>query len=334
MSRPRRLTSVDVAREAGVSRATVSYVLNDTPNQRIPEATRQRVWEAVARLGYTPSANARSLRSGRSEIVLWLLPDWPIGRMLGSVLEAIALALAEQGLILVAHPRAGNRRPIAEVWRAISPAVVLLWGPLSEADEASLRAAGVRATVALMDSSGASETQGLVVSEQRTGRLQAEHLAARGHRRIGYAYPDDRRVFSFAEPRLTGVRTACAELGLDAPDVVTVGLDRDSGEAAVDHWISGPDPVTAVCAYNDETALAVLAGLRVRGLRAPDDLAVIGVDDLPISALYDPPLSTVVVDAQRLARYVVAAVLAGLADEPAPPFPSSDLINIVARASA
>src|SRR4051812_43365688 len=81
--RPRRATSADVAREAGVSRATVSYVLNDTPHQKIPEATRRRVLEAAARLGYAPSAAARTLRTGRSDVVLGMLPDWPIGPAVG-----------------------------------------------------------------------------------------------------------------------------------------------------------------------------------------------------------------------------------------------------------
>src|SRR4051794_33842882 len=79
MADGRRVTSADVARLAGVSRATVSYVHNDTPQQTISGPTRARVLDAAARLGYAPSAAARTLRTGRSDIVLCLLPDWPIG---------------------------------------------------------------------------------------------------------------------------------------------------------------------------------------------------------------------------------------------------------------
>src|SRR3954447_18722682 len=85
--RPRRPTGADVARQAGLSRATVSYVLNDTAHQPIPERTRQRVLAAAAELGYTPSAAARTLSSGRSDLVLLLLPDWPIGPTVGQLLE-------------------------------------------------------------------------------------------------------------------------------------------------------------------------------------------------------------------------------------------------------
>src|SRR4051794_41190218 len=87
--RTRRITSADVAREAGVSRTTVSYVLNETPHQKIPDATRQRVLDAVARLEYAPSAAARALQSGRSDVVLCLLPDWPIGPAVRGPLGAL-----------------------------------------------------------------------------------------------------------------------------------------------------------------------------------------------------------------------------------------------------
>src|SRR3954470_23628440 len=108
--RLRRITSADVAREAGVSRTTVSYVLNETPHQKIPDATRQRVLDAVARLEYAPSAAARALQSGRSDVVLCLLPDWPIGPTVGALLEYLSAALAEQRLTFVAHARTARRR--------------------------------------------------------------------------------------------------------------------------------------------------------------------------------------------------------------------------------
>jgi len=96
----RRVTSADVARAVGLSRTTVSYVLNETPGQKIPENTRRRVLDAAASLGYAPSAAARTLRSGRSDVVLCLLPDWPIGVVLGRLLESMSLELGRRGLTL------------------------------------------------------------------------------------------------------------------------------------------------------------------------------------------------------------------------------------------
>src|SRR5690242_1058944 len=99
-----RVTSADVARLAGVSRATVSYVLNDRPGQSISTDTRSRVLDAAARLGYAPSAAARALRSGRSEVVLCLLPDWPIGPEVGALLGNLSTEMARAGLTFVVHP--------------------------------------------------------------------------------------------------------------------------------------------------------------------------------------------------------------------------------------
>ncbi len=327
---PRRVTSADVAREAGVSRTTVSYVLNETPHQKIPDATRQRVLHAVERLGYAPSATARALQSGRSDVVLCLLPDWPIGPAMGTLLETLSTSLAAEGLTLYAHPRAAGR-PVSDVWRSLGPAAVVLWDELDDHEVAAMRAAGIAVTVALLSPTGLHKGE-LLVPQQRIGRVQTEHLAATGHRRLGYAYPDDPRVKGFAEPRLDGVRTACADLGLDAPVVQTVAMSLDAAGAAVRSWVGSG--VTGVCAYNDDVALAVLAGARSVGVAVPDDLAVIGVDDIPAAPFASPPLTTVDSDQGVVAQYIAALVTRQLSGKPLPPRPGSDVIHLVRRESA
>ena len=99
-----RLTSADVARESGVSRTTVSYVLNGKVGVAIPEATRQRVRDAAERLGYTPSAAARALRSGKSDLVLCVLPNWTIGPVIDTLLDHLTSELADRGLSPTADP--------------------------------------------------------------------------------------------------------------------------------------------------------------------------------------------------------------------------------------
>ena len=327
---PRRVTSADVAREAGLSRATVSYVLNDTPGQKIPEATRQRVREVAGRLGYAPSAAARALRSGRSDVVLVLLPDWPVGPAVGAFLAHLSGALADAGLTLLAHPRGDTERPAAAVWRAVTPAAVLSFEDLGDAEAAAMRAAGVQLTVLLLGGRRRRRRE-LAIPEQRTGRVQAEHLAAAGHRRLGYALPADDRVRMFSAPRLDGVRLACADLELDEPVARAVALDPAAAADAVSAWRAAG--VTGVCAYNDEVGLALLAGLRRLGLAAPGDLAVVGVDDIPAAGLADPPLSTVVLDQRVLAEHLAASVTASLAGRPAPRRPGSDIVRVRPRAS-
>ncbi|HEX8343874.1 MAG TPA: LacI family DNA-binding transcriptional regulator, partial [Actinoplanes sp.] len=305
----RRVTSVDVAHAAGVSRATVSYVLNDTAHQKIPAATRARVLEAAARLGYAPSAAARTLRSGRSDVVLCLLPDWPVGDAVGSLLTNLSTAFTRYGMTFVAHPAPRGDRPIAEIWKALTPAAVLAFEEFSNDEITAMRAAGVALVVVLLGRSR-ERRRDFDLPQQRVGRLQVEHLAGTGHTRLGYGYPDDARLRIFADPRLDGVHAGCAELGLGPPVQQTVPVDPEAAARAVARWRDVG--VTGVCAYNDEVALAVLAGMRVLGLAAPDDVAVVGVDDIPAGRVAAPPLTTIATDqaavAARLADTVVDTI--------------------------
>ncbi|MCW2810419.1 MAG: DNA-binding transcriptional regulator, LacI/PurR family [Friedmanniella sp.] len=329
--RNRRPTAADVARHAGLSRATVSYVLNNTPHQVIPEPTRQRVQKAAAELGYVPSAAARALSSGRSDVVLLLLPDWPIGPSVGALLEHLSTALADQGFTFVAHPRSAGR-PVSEVWKALTPAAVITFEELDDIESARLRTAGVELAVALFGGSRGGRAMDL--PEQRTGRLQAEHLAAVGHRHLGYAWPADPRVLAFAQPRLEGVRQACAELGLPEPVVHPVALGPDGATAAVADWLAAEPAVTGVCAYNDEVALTVMAGVRRQGRQVPGDLAVIGVDNIAAGAVSWPTLTTVEVDQASVARYIAGAISSKIAGEPLPGRPASDIHTVILRESA
>ena len=328
-----RVTSADVAKMAGVSRATVSYVLNDTPHQTISEGTRGRVLSAAAALGYAPSAAARTLRTGRSDIVLCLLPDWPIGDEVGALLSNLSSAFARRGLTFVVHPASRDDRPISELWKALTPAAVLAFGDfsdLSEQELAAMRAAGVAPVVPLAGGSGGERR--LDPAQQRVGRLQAQHLAGLGHRLLGYAYPDDERLRFFADPRLAGVREGCAALSLAPPSVTTVPLSPAAAAEAVTAWRAAG--VTAVCAYNDEVALAVLAGVRRAGLRAPDDLAVIGVDDIPAARLADPPLTTVTTDQAAVAVHLAASVVDAIVGKRTTEQRPLDAVAVVPRASA
>src|SRR5690606_14241678 len=124
---------------------------------------------------------------------------------------------------------------------------------------------------------------------------------------IGYATTADRRVAEFADQRLAGVREACAEHGLTEPLVVPVDVDAASGTAAVATWRDAG--VTGVAAYNDEVAFAVLAGARAAGLAVPGDLAVFGVDDVPLAVLASPPLTTITQSMDREAAYLDARVI-------------------------
>ena len=332
-ARGRRPTSADVAREAGLSRATVGYVLNEVPHQSIPEPTRQRVFAAAAKLGYTPSAAARSLRSGRSNLVLCLLPDWPVGPAVAGLMSELSIQLAEHGLTFVSHQRAAGGRPLGDVWKAINPMAVLVLDQIDPDDASALTAAGLMVSVAVRD--GPNDPHLLGVTDERIGRIQVEHLAAGGRTRIGYAYPTDERLLTFARPRLRGAQQTCAELGLEPPVVQPIDLTLESTRRAIEAWQAADPPVDGVCAYNDEIAIALLAALRRNGQAVPDDVAVIGVDNIPLARVCDPPLTSLNADARALARYLTERVLKDLNGEGGrmPLRSDSDLIRLTVRAS-
>jgi DNA-binding LacI/PurR family transcriptional regulator len=164
------------------------------------------------------------------------------------------------------------------------------------------------------------------------GRLQAEHLIGRGHRRLGYAMPAHPGLREMAEDRLEGARDACAAAGLEPPVVADMGLEIADAASAVEQWVG--QSVTAVCAFNDETAIAVLAGLRECGLTAPADLAVIGVDDIPTARLAAPPLTTVGVDLHQAGRGRADMIVASLAGREPHPVAAREDWKVIQRASA
>jgi len=319
----KRITSTDVAREAGVSRTTVSFVLNGRPGQSIPEATRRRVLEAAERLDYRPHASARALAAGRSDVVLLSLSDLPVGTSVTRFVEQFAAALARDGLALVTHLAAASGRSLPDVCAAVDAVAVVALTPFDAEAAAALYRAG--AEVVLGAGADVSAPQRYI------GSLQAGHLAARGHQRVGYALPGQRAPERMAAERLRGVAEGCADAGLAAPVALRVGLDIASAARAVAGWTR--ESVTGVCAYNDETAIAVLAGMREHGLAAPAGLAVIGVDDIPVARLAAPALTTVAFDLGEAGRDLAEAVVAGLAGED-PRLPSlSSRPHVIERSS-
>ncbi|WP_434992410.1 LacI family DNA-binding transcriptional regulator [Arthrobacter sp. Ld5] len=323
------ITSADVARESGVSRTTVSYVLTGRDGVTISEETRRRVRETAARLGYAPSAAARALRTGRSDLVLCILPDWPVGPVMETLLDELADELSGRGLsVLVDHGR--GTRPLAELWRAVTPRAVIGFAPFPEEDLRMMRQAGIQVLGTLGEEHQAdrcrpSETQLAI------GALQARRLAARGAERLGYAWPTDPRIEDFARDRLLGVQRAYAALGLPEPSVHPVALDAAAAATVVRAWRE--EGVTGVAAYNDDVALAVLAGLRAEGLSCPGDVAVVGVDDVPAAALAAPPLTTVAQSIEVQARYLAALVLADLDGSAEKPGHPGDGLRLVERES-
>lgn len=329
MSRPRRATSADVARHAGVSRATVSYVLNHRLDQSIPEATRQRVLAAAAELRYVPNAASRALRAGESRLVLLANPGVPWGTNVRTLVDTLTGLVAASGRSLVMWHRQ-DPGDLASVLAHLEPRVVIALAHLDAADVAVLSDVGIPLVDAgLGDEADPADTPSAV---------QVRYLAARGHRRIGYLSTSDPARHMFAAPRLEGARAACRELGLGRPDVAELPSGaRLTVEAVVEvlrRWRAGPDPVTAVACYNDHYAAAALAAAATAGLSVPDDLAVVGVDDEPFGAYTRPALTTVRLDMARLAERLWSSTEQLLDPAATPEAVAPVEIRLIERASA
>ncbi|WP_405182734.1 LacI family DNA-binding transcriptional regulator [Nocardia sp. NBC_01377] len=303
------MTGSDVALAAGVSRTTVSFVLNNRPGQSIPDQTRRRVVEAASRLGYRPRAAARALAAGRSDIVLLSVPDLPLGAAITRFVEELAAALAAHGLTLVAHLAATHGGgSLSEVCASVDASVVIGLTPFPQRVVEELHRSGADVVIPT------DKQQGATFPTEQIGRVQADYLIAKGHRRIGYALPDRPELLDMAEERLRGAVDACADAGLDAPITHAITLNPAEAARAVQRWRTRS--VTGICAYNDEIAVAVLAGVHATGLTAPSDIAVIGADDIPTAAVSIPALTTVAFDLREVGvkrAEAVVAILSGAA---------------------
>ncbi|WP_284763184.1 LacI family DNA-binding transcriptional regulator [Arthrobacter sp. efr-133-R2A-63] len=321
----RRTTAADVAREAGVSPATVGFVLNRTKGQTISEETRARVLTAAQHLNYKPHQAARALRSGRNKIVLLVLPDWPLEYSLRTNLEVLTHALAAHGYALITFtPRPDSAA--TPLWAILEPAVVIGYEPFSAEQVADMESLGIRN---IIPSPGTSADQ--VSTDFASGpRLQTEYLLGLGHQRLGYAHPSDPRLKEFVKARLQLVNEVCIEAGGRTPIAREVDYQDASGSAAAAAWREAG--VTAVIAYNDETAADVIAGAVRSGIRVPEDLSVVGHDNSPLAARYMPSITSIALDMERLALYM-AGLAMHLAEGHPLPDPPTVAASLVCRES-
>jgi DNA-binding LacI/PurR family transcriptional regulator len=318
-----------VARASGFSRQLVGFVLNNTPGQSIPETTRAKVLRAAEELGYVPHGPAQALRRGRGRTVLLAIPDLPQGPTMGDTIESLADELAADGLTLVTYLLGAEHRSPREVAAALAPVAVAGFIPFTAAEVATFVASGAAVVLPQPESDIGSNLNDTM---QLLGQMQVDYLADRGHRRIAFAAPDDARSSALAAGRYEGARRAAEQRGL--PPVRHQVVSWDGAPGALETWRKGRYPVTAIACHGDEIAFAILAAARAAGLRVPEDLAVMGADELSIARFADPPLTTISIDG-RLSGAVLARTLIDLlADRPPTPFDYHEGIELVPRASA
>ena len=290
----RRATLKDVAAASGVSPSTASFVLNRAPGQTIPLVTQERVREAAERLGYVPHPLARGLREGSSRVVLLTTAGIPDGRTSSSFVAGMdaELAAADHSLVVSRAPRDGAA--VARLIEAVSPRSVIDLAELIDRED--LGVGGGRTDAGRADAAPGTDPAHGLASHSLT---QLRHLADRGHTNVALAFPTESSLSTFSGARQRHLLAAAGQLGLTVESVLQIGAGREGAvEALSAGWDGRDSPPTAVAAFDDRTALQVLAGFATLGVRVPDDVAVIGFDESDYGALWTPALTTVAIDAR------------------------------------
>jgi DNA-binding LacI/PurR family transcriptional regulator len=333
-SRP--VTSSDVARRARVSRATVSYVLNGKLDSRISASTRERVKAAAADLGYTPHAMARSLRTGRSNLILLPEPPYPPGALLDAFIELVQARLRDLGYLVVLHgDRHGLNLEAARLWASMRPVGAIVWTEHISAEALDiLRRAGTRAFLGVGIQPSPLVPSLMTQAGAGMGACAARHLADRGYTDVGVIVPRETGIHQLGLARLSGVERVAGDRGLR---VRRFNLTYDEAAAAslAQDWLQ-PSRPQAVFTYNDEFGMLLMRALQDAGLRVPHDVAMVGADDLPLCTLLRPRLSSVHMDIQASAQAIAQRLHASvLAEGPVDPTPITlDEPRIIARESS
>lgn len=310
-----RVSIKDIARAAQVSHSTVSRALSDSP--LVSAETKARIQRLAREMGYSPDAQARSLVMGRTQtigVVVTTITD----PFIAEVVQSIETTAHEHDYsVILASSNAEPEREIAAVEMLHSKrvdCVVVTSSRVGALYQAHLDR--LRVPVVLLNShsqESGSYTFSINVDNGHGGYLATDHLIQLGHRRIAYVagltnHSDDL-------DRLAGYRQALAAAGIpfDAALVLTGTGRVGGGERALPQLLGLAEPPTAVFCYNDMTAIGLLCAARKQGVRIPEELAVVGFDDIPFASYVQPPLTTVAQPKPELGRRAVEMALALLA---------------------
>lgn len=304
MARRADITIEDVAEAAGVSRQTVSRVINSSPN--VKPAVRERVSAAIERLGYVPSLSARRMGGGRSYLILAIndrqrtLENWQAGRGNDWVDQMLYGGMTEcerHGYHMVFELIDANgeesARALSNIVAALRPDGVILTPP--HCDNAAMVAALAERRIPYARV-GHSEGKGCVdvyMDEEGAARAATEHLLELGHRHIAYIAGSPN--YGNSMRRVLGYREALRDAGLgDDGAIVANGDFRfDRAEEVIEALLAAPSPPSAVIADNDEMAFAALHVANRRGISVPSGLSIISFEDTPGVRFSVPPLTAI-----------------------------------------
>jgi len=310
---PGRVTMADVARVAGVSKTTVSLVLSNAET-RLAEETKRRVRSVATQLGYRRDLVAASLRTSSTRTI-GMLSDRLATTSVGWGMVAGAQAVArERGyMLLLANTEGDPERELEAVNEFMDRRIDgLMFGALYHRALTIPELHGDVPVVLLDAYDPGGRFPAVVPDDERGGHDATMMLVEAGHRQIGFI--NDSHDIPAHRLRLAGYRQALAEAGLAAdPDLVVESLDPitpSGGRVAVRTLLDLPDPPTGIFCFNDRMASGAYQEIRARGMRIPDDVSIVGFDDMEALAEgLDPPLTTLALPHEAMGRWAVETLL-------------------------
>jgi DNA-binding LacI/PurR family transcriptional regulator len=320
----RQSTIHDVARLARVSPSTVSNLLNGR-HERMRPGTRQRVQQAIDRLGYTPSRLARQLKTGYAPIIGLIVPSVanPFWGAMARAVEEVALAHGYH--VLLGNSERDLDREVSyaeEMWAQGIRGIIFGSSPLSFGYLLGLIERGLHIVEFDRHTQRGDrfDIDSVAIDNVRGAQLATEHLLALGHRRIGFLSGPIRTVSR--RDRLEGYRTALAEAGIKLdPQLIWEGAVSSTfgdiegaqlGRSGARELLGLAERPTAILAINDMYALGAYAGARDLGLRVPDMVSIVGFDDIVLADIVDPPLTTIRQPLPAMARVAVERLIGSL----------------------
>ena len=304
-----RLDIRTVAAAAGVSVATVSRVMNKLPS--VDAQLSRRVWEAVHQLGYVPNTQARALVSGRSKLLGVIISDItnPFFPELIQGFEDKAIDVGYETLIGSTNHDLQRMHHCVQrmLERQVEGVAVMTFG-LEEPLLERLSSEGI--PMVFVDVAPRKKNVSIIHVEYEQGIRQAvQHLAALGHRRMGYITGPPR--LHSAQARLKAFLTATERIGIRVPELCIVHGDHtaEGGSRGMEHLLSLKQRPTAVMCSNDVSALGAMRAIARAGLSIPADISLIGFDDIKIAEYVLPPLTTIRMPGRDLAASAVYALL-------------------------
>jgi DNA-binding LacI/PurR family transcriptional regulator len=303
-----RVTAKDVARRAGVSPTTVSYVLNDVKAANISDETRQRVLTAAEELEYVPDAAARALRSGRTQTIGLILPPSKPHHQVNishlRIIEGLLEVVQQSGVRLLVDSvnEAQNDDDYMNLaWNKRIDGLIL--SDLRIDDQALAKLANDKFPLVLLGRLPGSKVSSIEFDNRSGAQSAVDHLVEQGHRKIALISHAPHTITG-AQERIKGYQDSLAAHGITFDEsLVRYGdYSPESGYAAAMSLLSSGEKFTGLFVTADQVAMGALLALHRRGVSVPDELPVVGFDDNPMARFSIPPLTTIRLPFEEMGR--------------------------------